>query len=242
MRRTSFLPLLCVGLLAGCGHTATGDPTSTASAPVLTAHATADTTTAVAVGAATSSRSSQESRNSADSGDAPETDMQLTPLSKDDIALYLQVMHVAADRVRHPSASDIALSRRAKAIVAAAASGKVSTTPEQDSKTMGDSLMLRGQMDLLVVQERHLDAKRYQGIQSAIEEAEPNPATAVGTCGHDCPEAETNEPPPTASAAALALQHKIESVQAQDTQILTPYKAEIQQLLPVVRSIAGTPN
>lgn len=195
MHRTSFLPLLCVGLLAGCGHTATDDPTSTASATGHTAETTADTTGAVTAGSATSSGSSQGSRNSADPGDAPETDMQLTALSKRDIALYLQVMHVAAERVRHFSASDITLSRRAKAIVAAAASGKVSNTPEQDSETLGDSLMLRGQMDLLVVQQRHLDARRYEGIQSAIEETVSNPAILGASCGGDCPEASTNETP-----------------------------------------------
>lgn len=228
-------------LLAGCGHAATEvhSPAVAKSAAALTTQATAHAMQAIAAGEAASSAPSADSGDNADADDGPTTDMQLTPLSKDDIALYLQVMHAAADRVRHPSAADMALAQHAKVIVAAGASGKASATPEQDAQVMTDLLMLHGQMDVRIVQERHLDAARYEGIQSAIEDAVPNPATAAGSCGGDCPEAKDNEPPPAASGAALALQHKIESVQAEDTRILAPYKTEIQQLLPVVRNISN---
>jgi hypothetical protein len=167
--------------------------------------------------------------------DAPQASMQLTPLSKDDIALYLQVMHAAADRIDHPTAADVDTLARYKALLKAAdAGGKNAPPSAADITLLSDGPLIEQQMDMLVVRERHIDEKRYNGISSAIEEVVPNPTMEVagGASGEGAP-----TDLPKLSAASLALQQKIHAVEAQDTAIVAPYRAEIQRLLSVVRNL-----
>jgi hypothetical protein len=149
--------------------------------------------------------------------------------------LYLQVMHAAADRIDHPTAADVDTLARYKALLKAADSGGKNAPPSAaDIALLSDGPLIEQQMDMLVVRERHIDEKRYNGISSVIEEVVPNPTMEVagGASGEGAP-----ADVPKLSGASLALQQKIHAVEAQDTAIVAPYRAEIQQLLSVVRNL-----
>lgn len=209
--------------MAGCRQQSNDAPTKAARTSVSAeAPANADSTSA------------NPTSDAAASQDAPEAGMQLTPLSKDDIALYLQVMHAAADRVQHPTAADTATLARYKALMKGADSGGKNAPPSAtDMAVLENGTLIEQQMDMLVVRERHIDEKRYNGISSAIEDVIPNPTMEVagGATGEGVP-ADT----PQLSGASLALQQKIHTAEAQDTTILGPYRSEVQQLLAIVRN------
>ncbi len=238
--RSILFSMSCIALLASCGQasndTASAHATRTpATTPASTAPAatiaTATTLESSAIAAANPTDAAAEADNDSD---MPHTAMQLTPLSKDDIALYLQVMHAAADRVQHPTAADTAMLARYKTLMAAADTNKAMVASVADSVVTTDATMHALQMDVLVVRERHLDEKRYNGISSVIEDVVPNPTVeAVGSAtGEGAP---TDQP--KLSDASLALQQKIKSVETQDATILAPHRAEIQQVLGVVRNM-----
>ncbi len=235
--RTMFLLMCCTIVLAGCGQTsddaATSQDANTFAAVPMT------TPNAVVAPAPNADMSSDAESNDGDAADdtvadTPHTDTQLTPLSKDDIALYLQVMHAAADRVQHPAAADIALLARYKTLLAAADSSKAAMPSPADSIAMADATMLKLQMDMLIVRERHIDEQRYTGIASVIDDVVPNPTMYVagGARGEGFP-----VDVPEQSSASIALSQKIKNAEAQDATILAPYRAEIQQLLSVVRNL-----
>ncbi len=240
--RMVFLSMSCIALMAGCGQASNdASPTQTTIVPVAIPASTdthvpaSASTTAAGVAIATNSTSTDSTSDADANEDAPQTSMQLTPLSKDDIALYLQVMHAAADRVQHPTAADTATLARYKALMKAVDSGGKKAPPSAaDIAMMEGGTLIEQQMDMLVVRELHIDEKRYNGISSAIEDVVPNPTMGVagGATGEGVP-----TDLPKQSAASLALQQKIHAIEAQDTAIIAPYRAEIQQLLPVVRNM-----
>lgn len=92
-----------------------------------------------------------------------------TPLGESDIALYLQVMREAAQRVQHPTAAEEQMLARADAITAAANRGEVSLMPD-DSEALQNALAFHMQMDLEVARARHLDVARYQALSERIED------------------------------------------------------------------------
>jgi hypothetical protein len=216
--RMIFLSMFCIASMAGCGQASNDGPTKAARTSVAT-NATAN---------------ANPTSDAAASEDVPEASMQLTPLSKDDIALYVQVMHAAADRVQHRTAADTATLARYKALMQGADSGGKNAPPSTtDVAVMENGTLIEQQMDMLVVRERHIDEKRYNGISSAIEDVIPNPKMEVagGATGEGAPAGT-----PQLSGASLALQQKIHTAQAQDTTILVPYRSEVQQLLAIVRN------
>ena len=231
--RSSLLSLSCIALLAGCGH-ASNDAASAAStaatAPVSTP------SPAMSIGATVDhlEETADVTTDVTTDTDRPQTAMQLTALSKDDIALYLQVMYAAADRVQHPTAADKATLARYKTLMAAANTNKAMTPSAADAITMADATMLELQMDMVIVRERHIDEKRYEGISSIIDDVVPNQTmgAAGGAAGEGAP-----TDLPRQSGASIDLQQKIHAAEMQDTAILAPYRTEIQQLLSVVRDM-----
>ncbi len=239
--RMVFLLMSCAAVMAGCGQ-APNDTASTQAGIASAAPSSSDaqmtasaSATAAGPGIATDSTTTASTSDADADDDAPQASVQLTPLSKDDIALYLQVMHAAADRVQHPTAADVSTLARYKALLKAADSGGKNAPPSAaDMALMADGPLIEQQMDMLVVRERHIDEKRYNGISSAIEDVVPNPTMLVagGATGEGGP-----ADVPKLSGASLALQQKIHAVEAQDTAIVAPYRAEIQGLLSVVRDM-----
>ncbi len=231
--RSILLSLSCIALLAGCGH-ASNDAASAAStaatAPVSTP------SPAMSIGATIDhlEETADVTTDVTTDTDRPQTAMQLTALSKDDIALYLQVMYAAADRVQHPTAADKATLARYKTLMAAANTNKAMVPSAADAITMADATMLELQMDMVIVRERHIDEKRYEGISSIIDDVVPNPTmgAAGGAAGEGAP-----TDLPRQSGASIDLQQKIHAAEMQDTAILAPYRTEIQQLLSVVRDM-----
>ena len=232
--RSSLLSLSCIALLAGCGH-ASNDAAS-AGSTAATAPVSAPSP-AMSIGATIDHLDEETADVTTDATtdtDRPQTAMQLTALSKDDIALYLQVMYAAADRVQHPTAADKATLARYKTLMTAANTNKAMAPSAADAITMADATMLELQMDMVIVRERHIDEKRYEGISSIIDNVVPNPTmgAAGGAAGEGAP-----TDLPRQSGASIDLQQKIHAAEMQDTAILAPYRAEIQQLLSVVRDM-----
>lgn len=91
------------------------------------------------------------------------------PLAESDIALYLQVMREAAQRVQHPTAAEKQMLARADAVTAAANRGEVSLAPA-DNQALQDALAFHMQMDLQVAKSRSLDVVHYQALSERIEE------------------------------------------------------------------------
>lgn len=169
-------------------------------------------------------------QTSSDGGPAQDsseqTDMQLVPLNGDDVAFYLRVMRAAAERVAHPTAADRQAQSRAASVASQANAGKTPILAATDQDALMRSMLLQGQADRLIVEEWHLDARRYEAIASAIEAVVPDPAGAFGS-GDAPADATPHTPTP--------LERKIQAVEAQNAQFLKPYVPEIQKLLTVVR-------
>lgn len=91
------------------------------------------------------------------------------PLGASDIALYLQVMREAAQRVQHPTGAEKQMLARADAITAAANRGDVSLMPA-DSTALEDALAFHMQMDLQVARAHRLDVVHYQALSERIED------------------------------------------------------------------------
>ncbi|MDI3259374.1 MAG: hypothetical protein QJR02_06730 [Sinobacteraceae bacterium] len=157
---------------------------------------------------------------------APQTDMQLAPLNGDDVAFYLRVMRAAAERVEHPTASDREAQSRARNVATQASAGKTAILTPADQAALMRALLLQGQADRLIVEERHLDIRRYEAIATAIEAMVPDPAGAFGS----------GDGPTAAEPHALTpLERKIKAVEAENAEFLKPFVPEIQKLLTVVR-------
>ncbi|HET7557833.1 MAG TPA: hypothetical protein VFK08_07140 [Rhodanobacteraceae bacterium] len=91
------------------------------------------------------------------------------PLAESDVALYLQVMREAAQRVQHPTPAEKQMLARADAITAAANHGEVSLL-RADSEALQDALAFHMQMDLQVARARRLDVAHYQALSERIED------------------------------------------------------------------------
>ncbi|GEM_PF-4110355 len=243
----------------------------------------AHTSANIAIPAVAPSPSGDASASSAnavgDSGSSPAGDPQLTPLSKDDIEFYLDVMRAAAERVQHPTAHDLDALRRQQAfasnaeaaaqsnaaqeasveaalakaqaamtaamqsgdeakIQAAAAqqqqalqtaTGAIQAVAMPDSTTMNLALNLsNGQADRQIVEERHLDSKRYERVASVIDEILVPPGTPMADCGGSgCGDAP--------DAAELQREQAHAAGVARNRKLLLPYVNEIRPLQAVVR-------
>ncbi len=123
------------------------------------------------------------SANPAYAGEAGANDSGELALTPVDISLYLQTMHAAADRVRHPTKEEADLLRRAKASMASTAAnpGKP-VVPDFDAL---DRLTYfqGGMVDTLIVEQKPLNRDRYDRIVRAVEDAVPSPNEAIGDGG-----------------------------------------------------------
>jgi len=114
---------------------------------------------------------------------------------------------------------------QAKATGKAAASLELATPPD-DATTARATHLRNGQADLQIVDERHLDADRYQRIVDVIEEALPPPDAFFGDCG-GC----QGKP----DAAELQREKAHAAGLARNRETLAPDAAEIRALQAVVR-------
>lgn len=112
-----------------------------------------------------------------------------------------------------------------KATGKAAASLELATPPD-DATTARATHLRDGQADLQIVDERHLDADRYQRIVDVIEEALPPPGAFFGDCG-GC----QGKP----DAAELQREKAHAAGLARNRETLAPNAAEIRALQAVVR-------
>lgn len=157
-----------------------------------------------------------------------QTEQKLTPLTQEDVALYLRVMHLAALRVKNRLPTDRAALVTAKQILDARDSGRT-PTPD-DARMLQHATLVATGMDELVAQEMKIDLQKYRGIADAVETVIPNPLL----------------PPDPANQAVenslTRLQRRLQKVDAANAKLLGPYRKEIQQLLAVVRNPANLPN
>jgi hypothetical protein len=160
-----------------------------------------------------------------------QTEQKLDPLTKEDVELYLKVMRAAAERVTNLTPADRAALDGAKRILAGSASGRV-PTPD-DVKTLAQANLVAIAMDQIVAAEMKLDGRTYRGIAGAVEAVVPNPAlgTASGDGGA-----------PHSDRAPTPLEKRLNDVNAANEKVLVPYRAQIQQLIAVVRSPANLPK
>lgn len=105
------------------------------------------------------------------------------PLGEADVALYLQVMRQATQRVQHPSAAEKQMLAQAEAITAAANRGDALTRDADHDDVQARALRFHMQMDLEIAKARRLDIARYQALSERIEDESGelycNPAAAV---------------------------------------------------------------
>jgi hypothetical protein len=156
--------------------------------------------------------------------------MQLTPLTDDDIKLYLDVMEAAAERIMHPTPDDQKVTAQANKAMMGAKPGQ--TLAPEDGRAMVRFTTMMTNMDLIVAEERRVDVRRYEGIRGIVEDVVPNPATATMMAigkSRDVPAA----PPPDP---------RVKSAEAGATKPLAPYKARIQRALSIVRKSGSLPR
>jgi hypothetical protein len=140
-----------------------------------------------------------------------------------DVALYLQTMRAAADRIRHPTKEDTDLLQRAKADLASTSAGKVDLDPDFDA--LDRAMYLHGGMtDDLIVEEKHLDLDSYDRVVRAVEDAVPGPNEAYGDGG-----GLSTPYVPTAEERAQ------EAILAANRKMLAPDIKEIHELEAVAR-------
>jgi hypothetical protein len=140
-----------------------------------------------------------------------------------DVALYLQTMRAAANRVRHPTREDTDLLQRANADLASTNAGKVDLNPDFDA--LDRAMYLHGGMtDDLIVEEKHLDRDSYDRIVRAVEDAVPGPNNDYADGG-----GLSTTYVPTAAERAK------EAILAANRKMLAPDIKEIHELEAVVR-------
>jgi hypothetical protein len=158
-------------------------------------------------------------------------EQKLDPLTKEDVEIYLKVMRAAAERVKHLTPADQAALDGATKILAGRVSGRV--PPRDDVKTLERANLVAISMDQIVAEEMSLDGRTYRGIVEAVESVVPNPASAaaVNDRGATAP-----DPTPT------QLEKRLSDVNAANETFLAPRRAEIQQLIAIVRNPANLPK
>lgn len=160
-----------------------------------------------------------------------QTEQKLDPLTKEDVELYLKVMRAAAERVKNPTPADQAAIVGAKKILAGGASGRVPT--RDDVKTLERANLVATSMDQIVADEMKLDGRAYRGIVEAVESIVPNPVSGVASAEGGAPALDHTPTP---------LEKRLSDVNAANEKFLAPFRAEIQQLIAVVRNPANLPK
>jgi len=160
-----------------------------------------------------------------------QTEQKLDPLTKDDVALYLRVMHAAAERVKNSLPADKAALDGAKKILAASDAGHLPSPA--DVKTLAQANLVAISMDQIVAEEMKIDGRTYRGIAEAVESVVPNPASGNAS-GNDGASVPAHTPTP--------IEKRISDANAANEKLLRPYREEIQRLLAVVRDPANLPK
>jgi hypothetical protein len=160
-----------------------------------------------------------------------QTEQKLDPLTKDDVELYLKVMHAAAERVKNPAPADKTALEGAKKILAGSSTGRVPT--QDDVKTLERASLVALSMDLVIAEEMKVDGRTYRGIAEAIESASQNPALAVAP-GKGGPRGPDHAPTP--------LEERLSGVNAANEKFLTRYHEEVQKLIAIVRNPMNLPK
>jgi hypothetical protein len=160
-----------------------------------------------------------------------QTEQKLTPLTRDDIDLYLKIMRAAAERVQNPTPVDKAALDGAKKILDSGAAGRF-PNPE-GVKTLERANLVAIYMDQIVAEEMKVDGRTYRGIVEAVESVIPNPAVGK-TSGDETAAAPDHAPTP--------LEKRLSDVNAANAKFLAPYREEIQNLIGVVRNPANLPK
>lgn len=153
-------------------------------------------------------------------------DWQRVPLTQADVQLYLDVMRAAAERLRHPSAADLAAPKLAKAAAAKMQQGhpeRVTTAEDQAIDLAGT---LQGHADDLIVADRHIDAERYSHIVDRVEDAVVPPQFDIGADGGE---------PLSTPYVPTARDRAVAATRAANIKLLAPHRKEIRALQSVVR-------
>jgi hypothetical protein len=159
-----------------------------------------------------------------------QTEQKLTPLTRDDVELYLKVMRAAAARVKNRPPTDVSALEAAKRLIENR--GPRRTPTSDDARTLERATLLATGMDQVIAGEMKLDGRKYRGIAEAVEAAVPNPALPAAPDGDN----------PVSGNTSTRLQERLQEVDAANAKFLAPYREEIQQLLAVVRNPANLPN
>jgi hypothetical protein len=159
-----------------------------------------------------------------------QTEQKLDPLTKDDVELYLKVMHAAAGRVKNRASADLATLEAAKRILAGRTSRRV-PTPD-DVKTLERANLVALSMDQLVAEEMRIDGRTYRGIAQAIESVVPSPALTVVP----------GDGAPAPDHVLTPLERRLRDVNAANQQFLSPYREQIQAVIAIVRNPANIPK
>lgn len=195
-----------VAALPGCGHeSANAQPTGRSAVVATDATAT-------------------------DSGTSPNTsakaDWDLIPLTQADVQLYLGVMRAAADRLRHPSATDLAAPRLARAAEFKMQQGHPEQVTSAEIEAIDLAGTLQGYADNLVVASRHIDAERYSHVVDRVEDAVVPPQFDFQADGDNDM---GSHYVPTAHDRA------VEATRNANIKLLAPYRDEIRSLQTLVR-------
>lgn len=198
---------LMLGLLGGCGH-------GSAAAP-----ATATPTHAIASTSAASGTDDQPpaSRNP--------IDWYLVPLTPADVQLYLSVMRAAAERVRHPTAADIAAPKLIESAEAKMQRGHPEAVTAEEDAAIDLAGTLQGQADQLIVAQRHIDVERYGHVVDRVEDAVVPPGMDFVADGD----------PSSTPYVPTTHDRAVEATRNANIKLLAPYRNEIRALQTVVR-------
>lgn len=162
-------------------------------------------------------------------------DWPLVPLTDADVKLYLEVMRAAADRLRHPPASDLAAPKLAEAAEAKVQSGHPESVTAVESQAIELVGTLQGHADDLIVADRHIDAERYSHIVDRVEDAVVPPQFDINADGGE---------PLATPYVPTAHDRAVEATRNANIKLLAPHRSEIRALQSVVRDMtpkAGSP-
>lgn len=211
------LAALMFGALSACGSGAMG--TQSADKQAASAPTTAASNPAAADAAAPSDTP------------ADKTDWPLVPLTQADVQLYLSVMRAAAERVRHPTAEDIAAPGLVKSAELKMQQGHAEQVTAAEDKAIDLAGTLQGHADDLIVEGRHIDAQKYSHIVDRVEEAIVPPQFDFVADGD----------PSSTPYVPTAHDRAVEATKNANIKLLAPYRDEIRALQATVRDTTPRP-
>jgi hypothetical protein len=211
--RAVLLMTLALGALCGCSHGTTSIQAS--ESPTIATSGSAASASATPTAAP-----------------ANKTDWELVPLTPADVQLYLGVMRAAAERLRHPPASDSQLPRLTAAGEAKLQQGRGAELTQAESDAIDLAGTLQGHADDLTVAQQHIDPERYEHIVDRLEDAVVPPQFDFVADG---------DPGDAVAYVPTAHDRAVEAVKTANIKLLAPYRDEIRSLQTVVRNMTPRP-